>query len=173
MIEKRIKNYISSLFKNKKISCEQFRNAVNNLEKIRETNPLFYYLNMGKLYTSFGNPEEAIFYLEKMIELNPENPSTYYNLYKCYVKLNNIKMAQINLERFLERNKADVNFQLVIKIMNAINLIDKDILEYLEEDFSVEYTSTLGYNNLDDNTELKDIYFAVYMSLVIVQQIVF
>lgn len=164
MTEKQIKNYASSLFKRKKISCEQFRNAVNNLEKLRERNPAFYYLNMGKLHTTFGNPEEAIFYLEKMIKLNPENPSAYYNLYKCYVKSNNILLAQINLEKFLERNRKEVNFELVIKIMNAIHLIDKDILEYLDEDLSAEYTSTFGYNNLDGNTELKDIYLDVIKS---------
>jgi len=161
MTEKQMKNYVCRLYNYKKISDNQFRNAVNNLEKSRDSDPLFYYFNMGKLHTAFGNVEEAIFYLKKTIMLKPHHPSAYYNLYKCYVKSNNIKMAQISFEKFLEINSVAVNFEFVVNIMNAINVIDKDFFEYLTSDFSVKYISKFGYNNLDNNNELKSIYFEV------------
>lgn len=116
---------------------------------------------MGKLHTLFGDEKTAISYLEKTIMLKPEHSSAYYNLYKCYVKLNNMKMAQDSFEKFLERNDKPVNFELVINIMNAINTIDRNFIEYIKEDYSVQYVPECGYNNLDDNEELKDIYFDV------------
>lgn len=159
-----MKNYIKNLYRYKQISDMQFKNALNNLEKIRNSDLSFYYLNMGKLHTYFGNPQEAILYLEKSLMSNPDLSSAYYNLYKCYVKVNNIRMAQVSLERFLEINKTDVNFEFVINILDAINTIDKDFFEYLSKEFSVKYTSQFGYNNLEDNTELKNIYYEVLHS---------
>jgi len=164
MTEKQMKNYIFRLYKYKTISDIQFRNAVNNLERLRDSNLLFYYFNMGKLHTTFGSIEDAIYYLQKSIEIKPEHASAWYNLYKCYVRSNNIKMAQISFEKFLELNDVDVNFELVSNIMRATDLIDNDFNRYLEEDFSVECTSIFGYNNLDDNDELKAIYFDVLKS---------
>lgn len=161
MTDKQMKNYIRRLYKNKTISDIQFRNAVNNLEKLRDSDLFFYYFNMGRLHTAFGNVEDAIYNLQNAIELKPEHASAWYNLYKCYVKSNNIKMAQISFEKFLELNDKDVNFELVANIMNAINVIDNDFFAYLEEDFSVECTSKSGYNNLEDNDELKEIYLGV------------
>lgn len=161
MTDKQMKNYIRRLYKNKTISDIQFRNAVNNLEKLRDSDLFFYYFNMGRLHTAFGNVEDAIYNLQNAIELKPEHASAWYNLYKCYVKSNNIKMAQISFEKFLELNDKDVNFELVANIMNAINVIDNDFFAYLEEDFSVECASKSGYNNLEDNDELKEIYLGV------------
>ena len=159
--EMQMKNYVIRLFKYKEISDKQFRNAIRNLEKLKDSDLLFYYFNMGKLHTLFGDEKTAISYLEKTIMLKPEHSSAYYNLYKCYVKLNNMKMAQDSFEKFLERNDKPVNFELVINIMNAINTIDRNFIEYIKEDYSVQYVPECGYNNLDDNEELKDIYFDV------------
>lgn len=161
MTEKQMKNYVIILYKYKQINDYQFNKAVNYLEKLRDSDLLFYYFNMGKLHTAFGNAEEAIFYLKKAIMLKSDNSSAYYNLYKCYVRMNNIKMAQMYFEKFLETNSKDVNFEFVTNIMKAINVIDIDFFKYLEEDFSVEYTSKIGYNNLENNEELKNIYFEV------------
>ena len=161
MTEIQMKNYVLRLFRYKEISDKQFKNAIKNLEKLKDSDLLFYYFNMGKLHTLFGDEKTAIFYLEKTIELNPEYSSAYYNLFKCYVKMNNIKMAQSSFAKFLERNNKPVNFELVINIMNAINTIDRNFIEYLKADFSVQYVSEYGYNDLYDNEELMDIYFDV------------
>ena len=161
MTKQQMKKYVLKLYKYKKISDYQFRNAIGNLEQLRDSDLLFYYFNMGRLHTAFGDVEAAIFYLEKAIMLKPEHSKAYYNLYKCYVKKNDMKMAQINFEKFLETNKAPVNFEFIINIMKAINTIDNDFFGYLEGDFSVEYIYKFGYNNLEDNDELKNIYFEV------------
>lgn len=161
MTEKQMRNYVRGLYKHKKIRDYQFRNAVSNLENLRDSDLLFYYFNMGKLHTAFGNAEDAVVYLEKTIKLKPDYAAAYYNLYKCYVKLDDIKMAQISFKKFLESSTADVNFEFVVNILNAINAIDNDFIEYLSGDFFVPYTSKIGYNNLEDNEELKNIYFEV------------
>lgn len=65
MTEKQLKGYVLRLFKYKSISPRQFFIAKNNLEQLKESDPLFYYFNMGKLHTSFGNVDDAIEYLTK------------------------------------------------------------------------------------------------------------
>lgn len=161
MTEMQMKNYVLRFFRYKEISDKQFKNAIKNLEKLKDSDLLFYYFNIGKLHTLFGDEKTAIFYLEKAVTLNPEYSSAYYNLYKCYVRSNNIKMAQDSFEKFLKKNNKPVNFELVINIMNAINTIDRNFIEYLKSDFSVQYVSEFGYNDLNDNEELMDIYFDV------------
>lgn len=161
MTEKQMRNYVIGLYKYKEISDKQFENAVKNLKILKDNDLFFYYFNMGKLHTFFKDSETAIFYLKKAIELKPDYSSAYYSLYKCYVKLNNIKMAQDSLEKFLENNNSSVNFEFVINIMKAINTIDRNFIEYLKEDFSVQYVPEYGYNDLSNNEELMDIYFDV------------
>ena len=44
---------------------EFYLNMGMYLEQLKESDPLFYYFNMGKLHTSFGNVDDAIEYLTK------------------------------------------------------------------------------------------------------------
>jgi len=161
MTEKQMKNYVIILYKHKKINDSQFRKAVNYLEKLRDSDQLFYYFNMGKLHTAFGNAEEAIFYLEKSITLKPDNSSAYYNLYKCYVKTGNIGEAIESLRLFFEHNKHDVDFSFVLQIMRAMLFLDKSYLSYLNSEFNVYESTKVGYNDLSDNMELLEVYKSV------------
>ena len=81
MTEKQLKGYVLRLFKYKSISPRQFFIAKNNLEQLKESDPLFYYFNMGKLHTAFGNVDDAIEYLTKAVSLKRDHFSSYYNLY--------------------------------------------------------------------------------------------
>ena len=158
MTEKQTKHYIRNLYRYKTLTDFQLKKAFTLLEKIRDNDMLVYYFNMGKLNSAYGDCKMAIFYLKEAIKLKEDYPAVYYNLYKCYVKTNDIKLAKMSLEKFLEINTVDVNFEFASKIMSAIDLIDKDFLEYIKSDFSINYISKLGYNNLEDNEELKSIY---------------
>ena len=93
MTEKQLKGYLLRLYKYKKISDKQFRNAVGNLEQLKENDPIFYYFNMGKLHTSLGNADDVIEYLTKAVSLKRDHFSSYYNLYKCFVKKGNVELA--------------------------------------------------------------------------------
>lgn len=161
MTEKELKSYVLRLFRYKSISDKQFRNAVNNLEQLKDIDPLFYYFNMGKLHTAFGDVDEAKNYLGRAIMLKPDHSAAYYNLYKCYVKKNDIQMARVSFNNFLRNVQGDVNFEFVIKLMDAINTIDKDFYDYLAGDFSVSESTKVGYNNLSDNEELNKLYSEV------------
>lgn len=164
MTEKQLKGYVLRLYKYKKISDKQFRNAVDNLEQLKENDPIFYYFNMGKLHTAFGNVEDAKEYLGKTIMLKPDHSSAYYNLFKCYVKCNDIEMARVCFNNFLHYVQGDVNFEFAIRIMDAINSIDKDFFDYLSKDFSVEVSPKIGYNNLENNSDLRKLYEEVILA---------
>ena len=59
MTDRELRGYVQRLYRYKSISDKQFRNAVNNLELLHDKDPYFYYFNMGKLHTLFGNPNDA------------------------------------------------------------------------------------------------------------------
>lgn len=158
MTERELKSYVLRLFKYKSISDKQFRNAVNNLEQLKDIDPKFYYFNMGKLHTAFGDVDQAIAYLGKMIMLDEHYAAAYYNLYKCYVKKNDMDMASHALKVFLANCKSDVNFEFATNLLKAITLVDADYLGYLKEDFKVSDDTRFGYNNLSDNEVIAKLY---------------
>lgn len=161
MTEKELKGYVLRLFHFKSISSKQFMNATRNLEQIKESDPLFYYFNMGKLQTTFGNIDAAISCLKRAIELNPEHVSAYYNLYKCYVKKGNIDAAYQSINEVIKYKKDEVDFSFVTQIMKTIEVLDVDYLTYLNSNFDVNKTSKLGYNDLSDNEKLLKAYESV------------
>lgn len=161
MTEKQLKGYVVNLFRYKTINSRQFLTAIKNLEKIKENDQLFYYFNMGKLQTFFGNVDTAILCLKEAIELKPDNASAYYNLYKCYVKTGNIGEAIESLRSFFEHNKHDVDFSFVLQIMRAMLFLDKSYLSYLNSEFNVSESTKVGYNDLSDNKKLLDLYKSV------------
>ncbi|MBQ9833989.1 MAG: tetratricopeptide repeat protein [Bacilli bacterium] len=158
MTENQLKGYVLRLFKFKLISSKQFMVARSNLEKIKASDPLFYYFNMGKLQTSFGNTDAAIFCLKKTIELKSDHSSAYYNLYKCYVKKGDIDEAFESLGKVLKHNKRAADFNFPIQIMRAMQSLDVNYLNYLNSDFNVSEETKIGYNDLSDNEQLAKLY---------------
>ena len=158
MTEKQLKGYVLRLFKYKSISPRQFFIAKNNLEQLKESDPLFYYFNMGKLHTSFGNVDDAIEYLTKAVSLKGDHFSSYYNLYKCFVKKGNVELASRCFNEFLRYNEADLDFSFPIQIMRTIASIDRSYLDYMSFDSTVEESSRIGYNDLSDNESLLNVY---------------
>ena len=161
MTEKELKGYVLKLFKYKSISSKQFMTAKNNLEQIKEFDELFYYFNMGKFQSTFGNIDYAISCLNKAIELNPENSSVYYHLYKCYVKKGSIDDACQSINQVIKYKKDDVDFSFATQIIKTIQALDTDYLTYLNSNFDVTKTSKLGYNDLSDNDKLLKVYKSV------------
>ena len=86
MTNRELRGYVQRLYRYKSISDKQFSNAVNNLEQLRSNDEFFYYFNMGKLHCLFGDSTVALEYLEKALEIKPENPTCFYNIYKCHIK---------------------------------------------------------------------------------------
>lgn len=158
MTEKQLKGYVLRLFKYKSISPKQFMIARSNLEKIKESDPFFYYFNMGKLQTVFGNVDEAILFLNKAIELKPNYASAYYNLYKCYVKKNNINAALKNIEEVFKYTDKSIDFSFPIQIIRTMQLLDINYVMYLNSNFKVFDEAKVGYNDLRDNQKLAEVY---------------
>ena len=107
MTNRELRGYVQRLYKYKSISDRQFSNAVNNLEQLRESDPYFYYFNMGKLHSLFGNPNDALSYVEQALALKPENPTCYYNMYKCYVKKGDFAKTYEVLNGFVKKSSRE------------------------------------------------------------------
>lgn len=164
MTERQLKWYIKNLFKYKTITPKQFMVAKDNLEKIKDSDQLFYYFYMGKLQTAFGNSELAIYYLKKAIELKPDKASIYYNLYKCYVKNSNIDEALKCLEEYFKYNNVGKNFDFTMQIIKTIQALDINYLAYLNSNLTVADAVIVGCNNLSDNEQLLEEYKLVIQS---------
>lgn len=158
MTNRELRGYVQRLYKYKSISDRQFSNAVNNLEQLRESDPYFYYFNMGKLHSLFGNPNEAISYLEQALILKPDNPTCYYNMYKCYVKNGNFNKAYDVLNGFVCYNEKEVDFSLPLDLLQTIKFLDMGYLTYLDNNLGVIPSNKCGFNDLSDNPELSRLY---------------
>ena len=155
MTERDMRNYVQRLYRYKSVSDRQFRNAVNNLEQLRENDPYFYYFNMGKLHSLFGDANEALNYLEKALELKPENPTCFYNMYKCHVRNGNYDKAYEALNGFVFYNEKEVDFSFPLDLLQTIKLLDAG---YLNDNLAVVPSNQCGFNDLSDNPELARLY---------------
>lgn len=164
MINRELRGYVQRLYKYKSISDRQFSNAVNNLEQLRESDPYFYYFNMGKLHSLFGNPNDALSYLEQALVLKPENPTCYYNMYKCYVKKGDFAKAYEVLNGFVFYNEKEVDFSFPLDLLNSIKSLDEGFLTYLYNYSSIIPNTKCGFNDLSDNPELTRLYNEVIMA---------
>ena len=164
MTNRELRGYVQRLYKYKSISDRQFSNAVNNLEQLRESDPYFYYFNMGKLHSLFGNPNDAISYLEKALVLKPENPTCYYNMYKCYVKNGDFAKAYEVLNGFVFYNEKEVDFSFPLDLLNTIKFLDEGFLTYLNNNSFVVPSTKCGFNDLCDSPELSRLYNEVLMA---------
>ena len=61
---------LKRIYKRKDISDSKFDEIVSNLNKLKDEEPEFYYFNMGRFLTSFGKPDEAIYFLENAPGVN-------------------------------------------------------------------------------------------------------
>lgn len=158
MTDRELRGYVQRLYRYKSISDKQFRNAVNNLELLRDKDPYFYYFNMGKLHTLFGNPNDALEYLKKSLEIKPDNPTCYYNMYKCYVKTGDFNRAYDVLNGFTCYNEKEVDFSLPLDLLQTIKFLDMGYLNYLDNNLGVVPSNKCGFNDLSDSPELSRLY---------------
>lgn len=61
-----------------------------------------YWLNKGAICYTYGNPQGAIKYFKKAIELDPSNASAYYNQGICYVELDKYEEAISSINKAID-----------------------------------------------------------------------
>ena len=154
MTNRELRGYVQRLYRYKSISDKQFSNAVNNLEQLRSSDEFFYYFNMGKLHCLFGDSTVALEYLEKALEIKPENPTCFYNIYKCHIKNKDYNKAREALNGFVYFNEKEVNFSFASSLLQALQEIDNDLFGYINMNNSVMASAICGFNDLSDNPEL-------------------
>lgn len=164
MTDRELRGYVQRLYRYKSISEKQFRNAVSNLEQLKDKDLHFYYFNMGKLHSLFGDPNQALTYLEKALELKPGNPTCYYNMYKCHVKNGDFDKAYDVLSGFVFYNEKEVDFSFPLDLLQTIKSLDDGFLTYLVNNLGVIPSTQCGFNELNDNPELAGLYNEVIMA---------
>ena len=155
MNERELKQKIIRVYKYKSISNKQYNMTLKNIEYFKDSDPLFYNLNMGKFLTAFGDFNKAIFYLENASKYDNTKSVIYYNLYKCYVRKGDIPSAYINLCKCMEYEKKEVNFAFSLSLMNVIMDIDSDFDNSRKTFYAVPESDHEGYNELDDDSLVK------------------
>jgi len=93
------------------LSLRQYDEARTYLERALKQKPDLGQADrdMGKLLIRTGQPEAALPYLRKVVELDPEEPSVHFLLAEVYRKMGNTPAVNAELEAFqkLRKEKAD------------------------------------------------------------------
>lgn len=157
MTKKELNGLLHRTFRNKSISPKKRYDVMSGLEEFRESDPVYFYSNAGKLCTLFGPVDAAIDYLETASGLSQNNASIYYNLYKCYVRKGDFNQAFMNLYECSEKDTLDGDFSLAIAMLSSLAHMDIDFQEYRVTDYIVEDSGRLGLNTMTD-PKLKTMY---------------
>ena len=118
----------------KSIALREELLAENNVSAENMWNLAQIYEELGNLMGySFGmdESEKALVYLEKALEIKPENPTCFYNIYKCHIKNKDYNKAREALNGFVYFNEKEVDFSFPLDLLNVIKFLDEGFLIYL------------------------------------------
>lgn len=147
---KTMKKNFSKIIGNKKISEQLFNRGYYLLMAIKEEDPRFYHLGMAKLLLKKEGIQEAKWHLLEALELSPEQPSIYYNLYKVNVLESDYQEAYLNLFRYSQLIGNQGNVSLPLTLLEE--LIDLDYKKELfdESDYTIFKSNYYGIVKVDD-----------------------
>ena len=151
MKKKDLDKILRNVFRFKTLNDHKRNTVMMGLEEFRESDPLYYYKNVGKLCTLFGPVDMAIEHLNVAKELDEKSPSIYYNLYKCHVKRKDFNTAFMNLYNCVQVDEGIHNFDLPMMMLSSLVDMDLDFDEYLNGDYSVEKSNSLCFNQINDS----------------------
>lgn len=150
MKKKDLDKLLRNVYRFKTLNDHKRNTVMMALEEFRESDPLYYNKNVGKLCTLFGPVDMAIKHLNVAKELDEKSPSIYYNLYKCHVKKKDFNTAFMNLYNCVQVDEGIHNFNLPMMMLSSLVDMDLDFDEYLNGDYSVDKSSGLCFNEIND-----------------------
>jgi tetratricopeptide (TPR) repeat protein len=133
-------------------------NAINCYEKILLITPksdiptTAIYLNqIGICYDNLHKYETAIMYFKKIIIIKNDIPDVYNNIYMCYFRLKQYKLAEINLLISLKITYNEITIEKLGFLYGCLKEYDKSIFYF---------------NKLcsDDNFEIKNSLSLIYLA---------
>ena len=132
--------------------------------KLDENNPISLY-NLGTLKYYSGQKEEAVSFMKKALELNPNYDKAYYSLGLIYFKDSSYEEAIKNLEKANEINSenSNYNFDLAISYVelfrkkeseNSLALNDLDLLRKAVSHYEKTVALDENFENAKSNLEI-------------------
>jgi tetratricopeptide (TPR) repeat protein len=111
-------------------ALQAYRNAIDWQTAVRTKNP-GPFINLGGLLIETDQPEKAIEYLQKAIEIAPDDSKAHQQLGKAYFNLNDLPKALIELEKAadLTPNSAPVHY-ILAQAYRKQGLVDKAKIEF-------------------------------------------
>jgi tetratricopeptide (TPR) repeat protein len=94
-------------------ALQAYRNAIDWQADIKTKNP-GPWIDMGGLFLEANQPEKAVEYLRKAVEIAPDDPKAHQQLGKAHFNLNDLPKALIELEKAVDLapNNAPVHYVL-------------------------------------------------------------
>ena len=170
MILKNPQNASSLLFRKAEalIELKEYKKAISTLEVyIKDCSAkekLKSYVLIATCYSSLDDDEKTEEYLEKIIELDPENDLVLKQLsYRAYIN-HEFKKCCKYIKRLIALEKADIeDYTNLIFCCIERDMID-DALKYAEKVISIDPTNldvfatlTILYEELDDEKKLNEV----------------
>jgi len=170
MILKNPQNASSLLFRKAEalIELKEYKKAISTLEVyIKDCSAkekLISYVLIATCYSSLDDDEKTEEYLEKIIELDPENDLVLKQLsYRAYIN-HEFKKCCKYIKRLIALEKADIeDYTNLIFCCIELDMID-DALKYAEKVISIDPTNldvfatlTILYEELDDEKKLNEV----------------
>lgn len=147
---------LKRIYKRKDISDSKFDEIVSNLNKLKDEEPEFYYFNMGRFLTSFGKPDEAIYFLENAL-MYCDSPAIYLNLFKNNVKIGQYDKAFENLCLCKNNDVRGGDFSFPLRMLCSLSDIEYSYDQYQMTDYSVSNSNQLFYTEFRDSV-LSNLY---------------
>ena len=94
-------------------ALQAYRNAIDWQSDAKVKNP-GPFIDIGGLFLETNQPEKAVEYLQKALEIAPDDPKAHQQLGKAYFNLNNLPKALVELEKAVQLapNNAPVHYIL-------------------------------------------------------------
>lgn len=121
---------------------------------------------LAHLYNLLENYERAIYYIEKVLEINPKHIESMFLLEQIYISQNDLKSAKEINEKIFELQPNCNNFARKVNILNKLHDFDKiqeieNSCQELDDDALYELASAYYENyNFEKATELLEEAFA-------------
>lgn len=145
-----VKKELKRIYKRKDITDNKFNEIVSGLNKLMEKEPEFYYFNMGTFLTNFGNPNDAIYFLENAL-MYADSPAVYLNLFKNYVKVGEYEKAFENLRLCKQNDVRSGDFSLPLRMLCSLSDIECAYDEYKNTDYTISSTNKIYYTEFNDS----------------------
>jgi tetratricopeptide (TPR) repeat protein len=107
-----------------------YRKAISWQAQLLEQNP-GPYLNLGILLVEQNHPEQALEYLQRAVQISPDDPKGHENLGRAYERLNQLSNAQPELEKAVAAKPDDPALHYVLgQIYKREGLSEKAKVEF-------------------------------------------